>query len=96
MHGGSMRFFTDDFFTEQQKSDLLGTAYASYAKEQQREKQLELDRQLRVSEMELHQLKQQQQRRATQKFARAGFAALAFIILLVTLSSGLGVLPANV
>lgn len=89
-----MRFFTDDFFTRQQKVEMLGGAYAAYVKELQKEKQLEMERQLRVKEMESNRF--QQQKRVTRNYVVAGFAALAFIILLVVLSSGLGVLPGNV
>jgi hypothetical protein len=85
-----MRFFTDNFFTEEQKSKMLGSAYGNYLKEQQREKQLETVRQFRQREVELGNIQRQKKQQEFDRVIRLiGFSALAFIILLVILTSGL-------
>ncbi|MEI7456356.1 MAG: hypothetical protein WCK93_06485 [Nitrosomonadales bacterium] len=86
-----MRFFTDRFFTDAQKSELLGSAYGEYVKNQLLEKQQEAARQLR--QLELAQLateRQARQQEFDQKTRFIGFVALAFILLFVTLTSGVG------
>lgn len=86
-----MRFFTDSFFTEAQKNEMLGSTYGQYVKNQQVEKKIEAARQLRQSELaqqESERLAKQQDFDKKTRFI--GFVALAFILLFVTLTSGVG------
>lgn len=86
-----MRFFTDHFFTEAQKSEMLGSTYGQYVKNQQMERYIEDARQLRQ-----HELAQQENERLTRqhdfdkKTRFIGFVALAFVLLVLTLTSGVG------
>ena len=69
---------------------MLGSAYGNYLKEQQREKQLETVRQFRQREVELGNIQRQKKQQEFDRVIRLiGFSALAFIILLVILTSGL-------
>ncbi|HCI51843.1 MAG TPA: hypothetical protein DE312_00695 [Gallionella sp.] len=86
-----MRFFTDHFFTEAQKSEMLGSAYGQYVKNQQLERQIEETRQLRQREL----AQQEHERLARQydfnrKTRFVGFVALTLILLFVTLTGGVG------
>ncbi len=86
-----MRFFTDNFFTEAQKTDMLGNAYGIYVKDQQMEKQLDQARLLRQREAELSAIDMRSRQMTFEKNARRmSYAALAFIILFATLTSGFG------
>ncbi|MFA6971326.1 MAG: hypothetical protein WC208_08000 [Gallionella sp.] len=86
-----MRFFTDNFFTEAQKSEMLGSAYALHVKEQQKDRQLEQERQLRRHEAELKNVEWQiSQQKFDRNTRRIGFGVLASIILFVMLSHGFG------
>lgn len=86
-----MRFFTDHFFTEAQKSEMLGSAYGQYVKNQQMERYIEDARQLRQ-----HDLAQQENERLTRqhdfdkKTRFIGFVALAVVLLVLTLTGGGG------
>ena len=86
-----MRFFTDNFFTEAQKTEMLGSAYSTHVKAQLIDMQLEQERQLRQREAELNDIERQSMQQAFDRSSlRIGFAVLALIILFVTLSSGFG------
>lgn len=85
-----MRFFTDHYFTEEQKAEMLGSSYDSYVKEQQRKLQLEQERQVRLREIEFNNLRQElEQQDYDRKSRRIGLAILACIIL-AALVSGFG------
>ena len=86
-----MRFFTDHYFTDEQKAELLGSSYNAYMTEQQRKKQLEQERQSCIREIELEKLQQKLEQQSFDKNSmNAELAILAFIII-ATLISGLGI-----
>ncbi len=89
-----MKFLTDNFFTEAQKAEMLGSAYPDHVREQLRGKQLEQTRQHRLSEMEQENLQRRNKQHEFDKnLGRVGFAVLALIVLFVVLTGGLGSLP---
>lgn len=83
-----MRFFTDDYFTKEQKVQMLGGAYETYAKEQQRINEVELSRQLRMREDELEKNKRQKSQHGYDRdVKRIGFAVLLFSLMFVLYDS---------
>ena len=83
-----MRFFTDDFFTKEQKVQMLGGAYDAYATEQKRVNEAELARQLRMRE---HQLEKNQRQKSQHEYdkdiKRIGLAVLVFSLMFVLYDS---------
>lgn len=86
-----MRFFTDNFFTEAQKAEMLGSAYGHYTQEQLRESALQQERELRQRNAELESAQLRKQQKVFDRNEQfAGFAVLAVIMLIVLLVSSSG------
>ena len=79
-----MRFFTDHFFTEEQKVRILGDAYL---KEREKTKQLEQEKQLAAEEAEQKKIQHALEARKSDTFAKVvEVVALAFILVASLLS----------
>jgi hypothetical protein len=86
-----MRFFTDNFFTESQKAEMLGRGYGKYTQEQLRESALQQERELRQRNAELESTQLRNQQKVFDRNEQfAGFAVLAIIMLIVLLVSSTG------
>ena len=86
-----MRFFTDNFFTEAQKVEMLGSGYEKHTQEQLRKTALQQERELRQynAELESAQLRSRQKvLDRNQQFS--GYVVLAALMLVVLLASSTG------
>lgn len=79
-----MRFFTDHFFTEEQKVRILGN---TYLKQQEKAQQMEIENRLARSEAEQKKLQQLLEVKRADHFSKlVEVVALAFIIVASFLS----------
>jgi len=83
-------FLTDHFLTEQQKAELLGSAYGAYAAARQRKKRIDQARQSYQYEIASRKFQMQLEQQEFDRNSRnVEWAVLAFIIF-ATLMSGAG------
>ncbi|GEM_PF-4518968 len=86
-----MKFFTDCYFTETEKVDMLGSTYRVYLNEQRVENQRNEASQLRQRERELKEAERTSRELAFDRKIRfIGLAVFTLVTLFITLSSQLG------
>ncbi len=88
-----MRFFTDHYFSEAEKAEMLGGSYDAYVQEQQRKKQLQQERQFRLGELERRNQELQLEQLAFDRSATRYVLAILACILLAVLVSNFGMQP---
>jgi len=91
--GGAMRFFTDHYFSEAEKAEMLGGSYDAYVQEQLRKRQLEQERQSRLSELERRNQELQLEQQAFDRNSTRFVLAILACILLAVLASSFGMQP---
>lgn len=82
-----MRFFTDEFFTKEQKVEMLGSKYEAHEKEQQREQQINAERKARWADLESTRRLELHNQQGKNN-VHIGWFALAFIMLCAALTGG--------
>lgn len=88
-----MRFFTDHYFSEAEKAQMLGGSYDAYVQEQLRKRQREQERQSRLSELERRNQELQLEQQAFDRNATRFVLAILACILLAVLVSSFGMQP---